>query len=77
MEIGWFRRNWLVPVLEVGDLKSFNVWLFKRCGESQQQWPDDLPRCCDAAGTTALTALGNGSAEIIYPIVSPSSRKVR
>jgi transposase len=36
MELGWFRRNWLVPVPESNDLDSFNTWLFVRCVEAQQ-----------------------------------------
>ena len=36
MELGWFRRNWLVPVPESSDLASFNSWLFARCGDAQQ-----------------------------------------
>jgi hypothetical protein len=36
MELGWFRRNWLVPVPESKDLDSFNTWLYARCGEAQQ-----------------------------------------
>ncbi len=36
MELGWFRRNWLVPVPEADDLESFNAWLLSRCGEAQQ-----------------------------------------
>ena len=36
LELGWFRRNWLVPVPEANDLESFNAWLLSRCGEAQQ-----------------------------------------
>jgi transposase len=36
MELGWFRRNWLVPVPESKDLDSFNAWLVARCGDIQQ-----------------------------------------
>ena len=35
-ELGWFRRNWLVPVPEASDLESFNAWLITRCRESQR-----------------------------------------
>lgn len=35
-ELGWFRRNWLVPVPEAVDLESFNAWLLTRCAEAQQ-----------------------------------------
>ena len=36
MELGWFRRNWLVPVPESKDLESFNAWLLARCADAQQ-----------------------------------------
>ena len=35
-ELGWFRRNWLVPVPEAEDLESFNIWLMARCVEAQR-----------------------------------------
>jgi hypothetical protein len=36
MELGWFRRNWRVPVPGSKDLASFDAWLYARCGEAQQ-----------------------------------------
>jgi len=35
-ELGWFRRNWLVPVPEAEDLENFNSWLLARCVETQR-----------------------------------------
>jgi transposase len=35
-ELGWFRRNWLVPVPEADDLDNFNAWLLTCCVEAQQ-----------------------------------------
>ncbi len=36
-EVGWFRRNWLVPVREAVDLADFNVQLMGWCVASQQR----------------------------------------
>jgi hypothetical protein len=36
MELGWFRRNWLVPVPESANLDSFNDWLLTSCGDAKQ-----------------------------------------
>jgi hypothetical protein len=33
--LGWWRRNFLVPVLEAGDLAGLNELLLARCIESQ------------------------------------------
>ena len=35
-ELGWYRRNFLVPVPEAEDLESLNELLLARCVESQQ-----------------------------------------
>ena len=35
-ELGWYRRNFLVPVPEAGDLLGLNVLLLERCVASQQ-----------------------------------------
>jgi transposase len=34
-DVGWFRRNYLVPVPEAGDLGAFNVWMLSQCHQSQ------------------------------------------
>ena len=36
-EVGWFRRNWLVPVREAVDLAEFNVQLLGWCVASQRR----------------------------------------
>lgn len=36
-EVGWFRRNWLVPVREAEDLAEFNAKLVGWCVASQQR----------------------------------------
>lgn len=35
-ELGWFRRNFLVPIPEAGDLDGLNSLLLDRCVESQK-----------------------------------------
>lgn len=35
-ELGWYRRNFLVPVPEAGDLAGLNALLLERCRASQQ-----------------------------------------
>jgi transposase len=35
-ELGWFRRNFLVPIPEASDLAGLNALLLARCHESQQ-----------------------------------------
>jgi transposase len=34
-ELGWFRRNCLVPVPEAADLGALNVWMLSMCHKSQ------------------------------------------
>jgi len=34
--LGWYRRNFLVPVPEAGDLAQLNLLLLDRCRASQQ-----------------------------------------
>jgi hypothetical protein len=75
MELGWFRRNWLVPVPEADDLESFNRWLYARCGEAQQHiisgrriavsdaMRDEQPRLLP------LVAEPFAIAETIYPVI--------
>ena len=36
MELGWFRRNWLVPVPEAEDLDASMLGCYTRCAEAQQ-----------------------------------------
>ena len=35
MELGWFRRNWLVPVPQSENLETFNTWLYACCQDAQ------------------------------------------
>lgn len=34
-DVGWFRRNCLVPVPEADDLGALNVWMLSKCHQSQ------------------------------------------
>jgi transposase len=83
MELGWFRRNWLVPVPESKDLDSFNAWLLARCAEAQrhivsgrrvaigeamrEEQPHLLP----------LAAEGFEIAETIYPVIVDGYGRVK
>lgn len=83
MELGWFRRNWLVPVPKAHDLESFNAWLFHRCGESQQHVISGRTVAVGIAmqeeqpHLLPLAAEGFSIAEIIYPIVVDGHGRVK
>jgi transposase len=83
MELGWFRRNWLVPVPEAEDLNSFNAWLFNRCGESQQHVINGRTVCVGVAmreeqpHLLPLAAEGFSIAEILYPLVVDGHGRVK
>lgn len=36
-ELGWFRRNCLVPVPEAAELGSLNIWMLSKCRQSQSR----------------------------------------
>jgi transposase len=83
MELGWFRRNWLVPVPESNDLDSFNTWLFARCVEAQQH----LVSGCKVVVSDAmrekqsqllpLVAEGFDISETIYPVIVDGYGRVK
>jgi transposase len=82
-ELGWFRRNWLVPVPEASDLESFNGWLRARCVEVQQHvitgrgltigraMSDEQPHLLP------LVAERFPVAEILYPVIVDGHGRVR
>jgi len=83
MELGWFRRNWLVPVPEADDLESFNVWLFARCGEVQQHIISGRQVAVGEAmrdeqsHLLPLVAERFGIAETIYPVIVDGHGRVK
>jgi hypothetical protein len=72
-----------VPVPEADDLKSFNAWLFNRCGESQQHVISGRTVCVGVAmreeqpHLLPLAAEGFSIAEILYPIVVDGHGRVK
>ena len=83
MELGWFRRNWLVPVPEADDLKSFNEWLFNRCTEAQRHVIGGRTVCVGVAmreeqpHLLPLATEGFSIAEILYPLVVDGHGRVK
>jgi transposase len=74
-ELGWFRRNWLVPVPEAADLAAFNAWLLRCCVDSQQRrihghasevgtaMREELPHLLP------LAERGFAISEVLFPVV--------
>ena len=62
-ELGWYRRNWLVPVPEAEDLESLNRQLLAACVASRSRTisgRDMSGRPSLPDGATALAAAGGG-----------------
>ncbi len=74
-ELGWYRRNWLVPVPEAGDLESLNQQLLAACVASRSRtisgrnmtvaeaWRVEQPHLLP------LAEEGFGVHETLYPLV--------
>jgi len=83
MELGWFRRNWLVPVPESNDLDSFNTWLFARCVEAQQHIVSGRSVAVSAAmreeqpHLLPMVAESFELSETIYPVVVDGYGRVK
>jgi transposase len=83
MELGWFRRNWLVPVPESSDLDTFNSWLFARCVEAQQHIVSGRSVAIRAAmreeqpHLLPMLAEGFEIAETIYPLIVDGYGRVK
>ncbi len=83
MELGWFRRNWLVPVPESSDLDSFNTWLYARCEDAQQHLisgrrvviGDAMQE--EKAHLLPLVAEGFEICETIYPVIVDGYGRVK
>jgi transposase len=83
MELGWFRRNWLVPVPESTDLDSFNTWLFARCVEAQQHIVSgrrtDVGDAMREEQSQLLPLVADGFeiSETIYPVIVDGYGRVK
>src|SRR5271170_4236597 len=83
MELGWFRRNWLVPVPESSDLDSFNTWLYARCENAQQHLISGRRVVIgdamqdEKAHLLRLVAEGFEICETIYPVIVDGYGRVK
>jgi len=74
-ELGWYRRNFLVPVPEAGDLAKLNALLLDKCRSSQQHTISGRTMTIAAAMTQErphLLPLAKerfALEEILYPVV--------
>lgn len=79
-ELGWYRRNFLVPVPEAGDLARLNMLLLEKCRTSQQHTLSGRGMTIGTAMTQErphlLPLAGERFAleEILYPIVDGKGR---
>jgi transposase len=82
-ELGWFRRNWLVPVPEAEDLESFNTWLLARCVDSQRHIISGRSIMIEDAirdERPHLQPLADERfpiAEVIFPVIVDGHRRVK
>lgn len=79
-ELGWYRRNFLVPVPEAGDLCGLNALLLEKCRASQQHTLSGRGMKIEEAMRQErphlLPLAGEGFAleDILYPIVDGQGR---
>ena len=83
MELGWFRRYWLVPVPEFTDLDRFNARLLTHCVEAQQDLVSgrkvvvgDAMRE-EQSQLLPLVAEGFEISETIYPVIVDGYGRVK
>jgi len=74
-ELGWYRRNWLVPVPEADDLESLNQHLLAACVASRSRTISGRnmtvaeARWSEQPHLLPLAAEGFGIHETLYPLV--------
>src|SRR6266849_2053398 len=74
-ELGWYRRNWLVPVPEAGDLESLNQQLLAACVASRSRTISGrnmtVVEACrsEQPHLLPLAKEGFGIHETLYPLV--------
>ena len=79
-ELGWYRRNYLVPVPEAGDLAGLNTLLLDKCRASQQHTLSGRGMTIGAAMELERPHLlpiakeGFALEEILFPIVDGHGR---
>ena len=74
-ELGWYRRNFLVPIPEAGDLAGLNALLLERCRASQKHTISGRTMTIAAAmeqerpHLLPLAAEGFALEDVLYPVV--------
>ena len=82
-ELGWFRRNCLVPVPEAADLAVFNDSLLTMCKSNQARTITGHGQTVGQASNYERTYLqplakeGYPIAEILFPLIVDSQRRVK
>ena len=82
-EVGWFRRNWLVPVREAEDLAEFNAKLVGWCVASQQRrihgQASDVAMAMreEQPQLSPLADLRFGVSEVLFPVIVDGQGCVR
>ena len=82
-ELGWFRRNFLVPVPEAVDLATFNEQLLTMCRRAQartmigQSQTVKQAREYEQTYLSPLAKEGYPIAELLYPLIVDHQRRVR
>ena len=82
-ELGWYRRNWLVPVPEADDLESLNRQLLAACIASRSRTITgrDMPvnEACrmEQPHLLPLAEENFGIHETLYPLIVDGKRRVK
>jgi hypothetical protein len=82
-ELGWYRRNWLVPVPEADDLDSLNRKLLADCGAARERTiagrdiTVEQARGLEQPHLLAMAEEGFQLRETIWPLVVDSKRCVK
>ena len=82
-ELGWFRRNCLVPVPEAADLVAFNEQLLGMCKSNRARTMAGHAQTVGQASSYERTYLnplakeGYPITEILFPLIVDSQRRVR
>lgn len=82
-ELGWYRRNWLVPVPEADDLERLNEWLLETCIAARQRTiagrevSVDEARGMEKPHLLPLADEGFELHETLWPLIVDSKRCVK
>jgi transposase len=82
-ELGRYRRNWLVPVPEAGDLVNLNQWLVEGCKVNRRRTISGHGETVDEARQRELPHLiplaaeGFPIDELVYPVIVDGKGRVK